>query len=73
MIKKNHGHIITTASTAGFVGIYRLVDYCTSKHSVVGFHEALTNELRHMGVNGIKTTLVCPNYTNTGMCDGVTT
>ena len=72
MIKKNKGHVVTTASTAGFVGVYRLVDYCSSKHAVVGFHESLVSELRRMGCDGIKTTMINPNYTSTGMCDGVT-
>ena len=72
MIRKNKGHIVTTASTAGFNGISRLVDYCSSKHAVVGFHESLVSELKRFGANGIKTTMVCPNFTGTGMCDGVT-
>jgi all-trans-retinol dehydrogenase (NAD+) len=72
MIRNNKGHIVTTASSAGFTGVYRLVDYCTSKHAVYGFHESLTNEIKRLGADKINTTMICPNYTGTGMCDGVT-
>lgn len=72
MIRKNKGHIVTTASSAGFTGVYRLVDYCTSKHAVYGFHESLTNEIKRLGADKVNTTMICPNYTGTGMCDGVT-
>jgi len=46
MLKVKSGHIVTIASTAGLVGINRLVDYCSSKHAALGFAEALLNELR---------------------------
>jgi all-trans-retinol dehydrogenase (NAD+) len=42
MVEKNHGHIVTIASAAGFVGASGLVDYCSSKFAAVGLHEALT-------------------------------
>ncbi|CAG7825998.1 unnamed protein product [Allacma fusca] len=72
MVKEDHGHIVTIASTAGLVGVNRLVDYCASKYAAVGFHEALSTELRgELGLSGINTTLVCPYYINTGMFDGV--
>ncbi|KAJ8946337.1 hypothetical protein NQ318_004227 [Aromia moschata] len=41
MIEKNHGHIVTIASMAGYVGVHKLVDYCSSKFAAVGFDEAL--------------------------------
>jgi len=63
---------VTIASSAGLVGVNRLVDYCASKYAAVGFHEALSTELRgELGLSGIHTTLVCPYYINTGMFDGV--
>ncbi|KAF8367082.1 hypothetical protein PRIPAC_84911 [Pristionchus pacificus] len=49
------------------------VDYCASKHGAVGFHESLSAELRKLNASGVKTTLVCPYYINTGMFDGVET
>ncbi len=46
MMKDDRGHIVTIASTAGLVGVNRLVDYCASKYAAVGFHEALLTELK---------------------------
>lgn len=31
MIEKNHGHLVTIASSAGLVGVNGLADYCASK------------------------------------------
>ncbi len=50
-----------------------LCDYCASKYAAVGFHESLSNELSTTGKTGVKMTLVCPYYINTGMFDGVST
>lgn len=72
MIEMNHGHIVTIASMAGFVGINKLVDYCSSKFAAVGFDEALRVELEAQGVDGVKTTVVCPYFIqSTGMFDNV--
>ncbi|KAF8372297.1 hypothetical protein PRIPAC_78726 [Pristionchus pacificus] len=73
MVERNHGHIITIASIAGKLGVAGLVDYCASKHGAVGFHEAMSEELRLIKADGVKTSLICPYYTNTGMFDGVVT
>lgn len=35
MIAKNHGHLITIASSAGLVGVNGLADYCASKFGIV--------------------------------------
>ena len=69
MIKKNHGHIVTIASVAGFSGSPRLVDYTASKFGAVGLHEALTMELWKTADN-VKTTAVCPWFIKTGMFSG---
>jgi len=68
MINRNHGHIVTVASSAGLVGVKGLADYCASKFAAFGFDESLRQELRSTSV---KTTCVCPYYINTGMFDGV--
>jgi all-trans-retinol dehydrogenase (NAD+) len=52
-------------------GTAGLCDYCASKFGAVGFDDALRNELYKQGKTGVKTTLVCPYYINTGMFDGV--
>ncbi|KAJ3646172.1 hypothetical protein Zmor_023770 [Zophobas morio] len=72
MIEKNRGHIVTIASMAGFVGINKLVDYCSSKYAAVGFDEALRVELEAQGIDGVKTTVICPYFIqSTGMFDNV--
>jgi len=73
MLENNHGHIVTIASGAGLIGMPRLVDYCSSKFAAVGLHEALTHELYSLKKHGIKTTVVCPTFINTGMFAGAGT
>ncbi len=73
MKEKNHGHIITISSSAGFFGVASLIDYCGSKFAAVGIHESLESELATLKLDGVKTTLVCPFFINTGMFDGVKT
>ena len=70
MIEKNHGHLVTIASMAGKFGSAGLCDYCASKFAVVGFDESVRNELTSQGKTGVKTTVVCPFYINTGMFHG---
>jgi all-trans-retinol dehydrogenase (NAD+) len=60
MVERNRGHIVTIASASGYIGVSRLVDYAASKWAAIGFDES-----------GVKTTVVCPYYVNTGMFTGV--
>lgn len=72
MIEKKHGHIVTIASMAGFVGVPKLIDYCSSKYAAVGFDEALKVELLSQGIKCIKTTVICPYFiAQTGMFQNV--
>ncbi len=73
MIERDSGHVVTIASAAGLVGVAGLCDYCGSKWAARGFNEALRLEMRKMKKNGVKTTVVCPYFINTGMFDGVKT
>ncbi|NWW45155.1 RDHE2 dehydrogenase, partial [Pedionomus torquatus] len=70
MMASNHGHLVSIASAAGLIGVNRLSDYCASKFAAVGFAESVDSEMRVMGKTGIKTTIVCPYFINTGMFDG---
>jgi all-trans-retinol dehydrogenase (NAD+) len=72
MVRRNEGHLVTMASAAGLVGVARQTDYSASKHAAVGFDESLHAELREVAP-GIKTTVVCPYYIDTGMFEGVHT
>eukprot|EP01137_Pigoraptor_chileana_P010434 Opistho-2@60068 len=73
MLARNRGHVVTVASSAGTVGVARLIDYCSSKFGAVGFDEALRMELSKHGKTGVKTTVVCPYFIRTGMFDGAST
>lgn len=73
MMKRNHGHIVNIASSAGLTGVSGLADYCASKFAAVGFDESLRFEMESLGKDGIQTTVVCPFFINTGMFDGVKT
>uniref|UniRef100_A0ACB8F6E7 Uncharacterized protein n=2 Tax=Sphaerodactylus townsendi TaxID=933632 RepID=A0ACB8F6E7_9SAUR len=66
MIKRGHGHIVTIAGSLGLFATGCMEGYCASKFAVVGFHEALSHELKAKSVNGVKTTLVCPYFGSTG-------
>jgi all-trans-retinol dehydrogenase (NAD+) len=72
MIERNAGHIVTISSASGLIGVKGLADYSASKFAVFGFHEALRMELRKDKMK-IKTTIVCPFYTSTGLFQGVKT
>ena len=86
MIAANRGHVVTIASGAGIFGKQRIVfkssiiflsgvnkltDYCSSKFAAVGLHDSLTSELKQMNKEGVKTTVICPVFINTGMFQGV--
>ncbi|NXE49772.1 RDHE2 dehydrogenase, partial [Casuarius casuarius] len=73
MMASNHGHLVSIASSAGLIGVNRLADYCASKFAAIGFAESISLEMRDLGKTGIKTTIVCPYFINTGMFDGCKT
>jgi 3-oxoacyl-[acyl-carrier protein] reductase len=62
MIERRTGHIVNIASIAGKVGSANLAVYCASKFGVVGFTQALAEEVREYG---IRVSLVCPGSTDT--------
>jgi len=73
MIKENKGHFVMIASSAATCSPAKLADYCASKCAAFGFNEGLRQDLKANGYHGVKTTVVCPFYINTGMFDGVKT
>ncbi|XP_061587508.1 epidermal retinol dehydrogenase 2-like isoform X5 [Cololabis saira] len=73
MMANNHGHLVSIASSAGLIGVSGLADYCASKFAAVGFAESVGLELVGLGKDGVKTTIVCPYFINTGMFDGCQT
>ncbi|KAF1326942.1 Retinol dehydrogenase, partial [Globisporangium splendens] len=60
MLSENSGTIVNFGTSADALGAPKLVDYCTSKYAVMGFHEALRQELHYEKKTGIAMVLVCP-------------
>ncbi|KAL3471226.1 hypothetical protein BJX99DRAFT_238008 [Aspergillus californicus] len=68
MIAKNHGHIITIASMASFLGLGDMVEYSCTKASALAFHEGLRQELRlWYNAPKVRTTIVHPLWVRTPM------
>jgi len=63
MIERKTGHIINIASIAGKVGTPKIAVYCASKFGLVGFSQALAEEVRE---HGIRVSVICPGSTDTG-------
>ncbi len=72
LVARGSGHVVTMASAAGLVGVAKQTDYAASKHAAVGFAESLRAEMRTTAP-GVKSTVVCPFYIDTGMFAGVQT
>uniref|UniRef100_A0AAZ3RJT2 Short chain dehydrogenase/reductase family 16C, member 5a n=1 Tax=Oncorhynchus tshawytscha TaxID=74940 RepID=A0AAZ3RJT2_ONCTS len=70
MTANNHGHLVSVASTAGLIGVNGLAITVSSKFAAIGFAESVALELLATGKDGVKTTIVCPHFMNTGMFDG---
>jgi short-subunit dehydrogenase len=56
------GYIVNVASLAGLIGIFGHTDYAASKFAVIGFSEALRNEL---APHRITVSVLCPPDTET--------
>jgi all-trans-retinol dehydrogenase (NAD+) len=61
---------VTIGSASSLIGVARLTDYSASKWAAMGFDESLRAELAKTAP-GVKTTVVCPYYIDTGMFRGV--
>ncbi len=72
MIARDHGHVVTIASASGLAGVPRMTDYAASKHAALGFADSLRAELAQVAP-GVRTTVVCPYYVDTGMFAGART
>jgi 3-oxoacyl-[acyl-carrier protein] reductase len=64
MLKQGRGVVINVSSGAGLAGFPEIVTYCASKFAVVGFTEALAQELRGTGVQVYG---LCPGRVATDM------
>jgi short-subunit dehydrogenase len=62
MLARGRGTIVNVASIAGIMGYARMGGYCATKFAVIGFTEALRDEV--LG-RGLRVALVCPGTTET--------
>jgi short-subunit dehydrogenase len=68
MLERGHGHIVNVSSYLGKMPAAGLATYCASKHAVVGFSEALRDELAGSGVT---VSVVLPAAVRTELTAGV--
>jgi short-subunit dehydrogenase len=68
MLERGTGHIVNVGSYLGKMPAAGLATYCASKHAVVGFSEALRDELAGTGVT---VTAVLPSAVRTELTAGV--
>lgn len=68
MLQRRRGRIVNVASVAGIHGIPGQAAYCASKHGMIGFADALAQELQP---HGIKITTICPGGIDTPLWDPV--
>jgi short-subunit dehydrogenase len=69
MVVRAEGHIVNIASAAGLLAMPHLATYCATKFAVVGFSDALRQEMKKHG-HKVKVTCVCPSVIGTGMFAG---
>lgn len=62
MLQRGSGAIVNVASIAGIMGYARMGGYCATKFAMIGFTEALRDEV--IG-RGVRVALVCPGTTET--------
>jgi len=62
MLTRRAGTIVNVSSIAGIMGYARMGGYCATKFAIVGFTEALRDEV--LG-RGVRVALVCPGTTDT--------
>jgi len=62
MLDRGDGSIVNVSSIAGIMGYARMGGYCATKFAIIGFSEALRDEV--IG-RGVRVALVCPGTTDT--------
>jgi len=62
MLERRSGAIVNVGSIAGIMGYAGMGGYCASKFALVGFTEALRDEVK---ARGVRVALVCPGTTET--------
>lgn len=67
MMRQGFGHIINTASMAGFMVVPGNAPYTTTKYAVIGLSKSLRAEAAQMG---IRVSVVCPGLIRTPILEG---
>jgi short-subunit dehydrogenase len=69
MITKKWAHVVNVASAGGLLALPDISIYCATKFGVVGFSDALRQEMKKYKYN-VGVTMVCPYTVATGMFEG---
>ena len=72
MIERNFGYVVNVSSLAGFIGVPKMAVYSASKWGLVGFSEAIRQEMIEQGKNGVRIMTFCPSYVQTDLFQGAT-
>lgn len=64
MVSQGYGHVVNTASAAGYYAAPDMTAYSASKHAVMGLTESLRAE---MAPQGIGVSAICPGVINTNI------
>jgi NAD(P)-dependent dehydrogenase (short-subunit alcohol dehydrogenase family) len=64
LIAQGEGHVVNTASLAGWMAAASMGPYAATKHAVLAISESLRGELEAIG-SGVGVTAVCPGMINT--------
>jgi short-subunit dehydrogenase len=64
LLEREEAHVLNVCSVLGLVGMPKVTAYCASKFGMVGFSEALRNEL---GRYGLGVTALCPGFVRTNL------
>lgn len=66
LVAQGAGHVVNTASLAGWTGVPTMGPYCASKHAVLAISESLRAELEASGA-GVGVSVLCPGMLNTAI------
>ena len=68
LIAQDEGHVVNTASVAGFISVPGLAVYNVTKQAVVALSETLHHDLRRQGAR-VGVSVLCPAFVPTGIAD----
>jgi NAD(P)-dependent dehydrogenase (short-subunit alcohol dehydrogenase family) len=69
LVAQGSGHVVNTASLAGWVGVAGLGPYSATKHAVLAISDALRKEL-DASQSGVGVSVLCPGLVNTALMTG---